>query len=74
MKTDCGGAARQGVGQADRGVGQGLAQLEGPLGHLGGQTARPFVSFVEVDVVKRDANAQRPDHLDLLVHRSQRLQ
>ena len=52
------------VRQAHGGVGHGLVQLQRPLRQFGGEPARPFVGLVEVDVVERDADAQRPDHLD----------
>ena len=52
---------------ADGRVGHALVRLERPLADFGGQLARPFVGFVEVDVVERDADAQRADDLDLVV-------
>ena len=42
-------------------------QLHRPFGDLGHEAAREFVRLVEVDIEKRDADAQRPDHLDMLV-------
>ena len=62
-----GRTAAERVRQADRGVGDRAIELERPFGDLGGEPPRPLVGFVEVDVVERDADAQRPDHLDLLV-------
>ena len=47
--------------------GTGWFELQRPLADFGGQPARPFVGFVQVDVVERDADAQRADDLDLLV-------
>ncbi len=45
-------------------------QLQRPLGQLGAEAARQLVGFVEVDVEQRDADAQRPDHLELVgIHR-----
>jgi hypothetical protein len=36
-----------------------------PFGQFGAQPARQFVGLVEIDVEQRNADAQRPDDLDL---------
>ena len=41
--------------------------LERPLGQQRQQAARPFIGFVQIHVVKRNANTQRADQLDLLI-------
>ena len=55
------------MGQAYGRIRDLLIQLQRPLGHFGGEPARPFVGLVEVYVVERDPDAQRPDDLDLVV-------
>ncbi len=67
VEADRGRAAGQRMGQRDGRVGHAFVGLQRPLADLGGELARPFVGLVEVDVVERDADAQRADHLDLVV-------
>ncbi len=45
---------------------QAQVRFERPFADVGGELARPFVGLVEVDVVERDADAQRADDLDLV--------
>ena len=62
-----GGAACEGMGQRHRRIGQRSVQLQRPLLQRRDQPARPFVRFVEVDVVQRYADAQVLNDLDGLI-------
>ena len=62
-------AAGERMGERDRHFADRPMQLHRPLGDLGHQAARQLVGLVEIDVEERDADAQRADHLDVLVAR-----
>ena len=55
------------MGQSQRGIADGSIPFHRPLCDLGDQTARPFVSLVEIDVVQRNTDAQVTNDLDLFV-------
>ena len=60
---------RQGFGTAR----QRPSQLDGPFGQAGAQAARQLVGFIQEDIEKRDADAQRADQLDAVLRRFRRL-
>ena len=58
--------AGQRMRQRHRAVGHRPVQLQPPFGQLVAQTTRQLIGLVEEDVEQRDADAQRPDTLELL--------
>ena len=62
-------AAGERMRQRDRHFADRSVQLHRPFGDLGHEAARQLVGLVEIDVEERDADAQRPDDLDVLVAR-----
>ena len=58
--------AGQRMRQRHRAVGHLPVQLQPPFGQLVAQTTRQLIGLVEEDVEQRDADAQRPDTLELL--------
>ena len=59
--------ARQRVRQGDCGVWQALVQFKFPFLQAGGQPTRPFVGFIEINVVEGDADTQVANELDVVV-------
>ena len=61
------GVARQRVGQSHHVVTDRPVRLQGPFAQGGAQAPRLFVRLIEVDVEQGNADAQRPDDLDLFI-------
>ena len=66
-KTNGRRTARQGMRQAHGAPAQRTIELKGPLTQLGQQAPGPLVSFIQVNVVKRQSDSEIVDHLDLIL-------